>query len=53
MGAQQDNLLAARGAVGGDLDPPKLPVAADGVEAELSLAGGVLQVSAGTGAHPG
>src|ERR1700722_7815668 len=53
MGAQQDDLLAARGAVGDDLDPPKLPVAAGGVDAEPSLAGGVLQVRAGTGGHPG
>jgi hypothetical protein len=53
MGAQQDDLLAAPGTVGGDLDPPKLPVAAGGAEAEPSLAGGVLQVRAGTGGHPG
>jgi hypothetical protein len=53
MGAQQDDLLAARRAVGSDLDPPKLPVAAGGVEAEPSLAGSVLQVRAGTGGHPG
>jgi hypothetical protein len=42
MGAQHDDLLAGRGAVGGDLDPPKLPVAAGGVDAEPSLAGGRL-----------
>jgi hypothetical protein len=53
MGAQQDDLLAARDAVGDDLDPPKLSVAASGGEAEPSLAGGVLQVRAGTGGHPG
>ena len=53
MRAQQDDLLAARGAVGDDLEPPELPVAAGGVEAEPPLAGGVLQVRAGTGGHPG